>query len=484
LAQASSRVPAAFGFAVVRAVVLMAEGVSTPSTAADCSREPSSEEDEDVQVISTARGLQRCVESLTAYVKKQHKRGEEAVLSVDVEGVDLSRHGKACLLQVTDSDGCVFVIDLVTLSENRDGREGRSGRNRDDVVGPGLKQLLGRADVTKVLHDCRGDCDALYHQFNIRMRGIWDTQVAEFLHSRLTGSTTDHLVGLGRLLESKGLAEEVHKEKEKLRDVYEKDKTIWQRRPLPRSLLAYARRDVMFLDRLRKVQRTALRDALSLTLPSVDTQTVSDIVRCVSEGRAGATIRAHCRCRQCLPEDERRALSLFNAADLRCLVKPWPKVFAAVAQPGSTTQANRPLCWHHYHGGCEKGALCENLHDTVDCMAEAITHSAGIPGLFSKSKDTGIPTDTSEALQVSLAHAKQWFGDKFEHAAAAAWNHGAAASYQHQQALWQHWTAGAYPYNFMMPFAAQAMTHQYKHAGVDPKLAASKSRGNRGKKKA
>jgi ribonuclease D len=40
--------------------------------------------------------------------------------------------------------------------------------------------------VVKVMHDCRADSDALFHQHNVAIDNVFDTQVAHALHEKVT----------------------------------------------------------------------------------------------------------------------------------------------------------------------------------------------------------------------------------------------------------------------------------------------------------
>ena len=85
------------------------------------------------------------------------------IIAVDIEGIDLGRSGKICLIQVTDSKS-TWLFDITTLGDNAF-KEG------------GLSSIFANDKICKIVYDGRGDCDALYHQFKCEMVNVLDMQV-------------------------------------------------------------------------------------------------------------------------------------------------------------------------------------------------------------------------------------------------------------------------------------------------------------------
>ncbi|KAI6851069.1 hypothetical protein KC323_g9542, partial [Hortaea werneckii] len=98
---------------------------------------------------------------------------------VDMEGVNLSRHGSISLMQIYAPESRnIFIVDIYTL-----------GAQAFDIPGPQgntLKNMLEGSEITKYLFDARNDADALHALFNIRLAHVVDVQLLE-LASR-TGS--------------------------------------------------------------------------------------------------------------------------------------------------------------------------------------------------------------------------------------------------------------------------------------------------------
>jgi exonuclease 3'-5' domain-containing protein 1 len=100
------------------------------------------------------------VEAARAAVEKLKASG--GAIALDCEGVNLGRCGKICVIQVSTRDQ-VFLFDVHGLDGSSD-------------ISQALREVLEDASITKIIHDCKMDSDALYHHLEIRLRGIHDTQ--------------------------------------------------------------------------------------------------------------------------------------------------------------------------------------------------------------------------------------------------------------------------------------------------------------------
>jgi ribonuclease D len=94
---------------------------------------------------------------------------DQKFLTLDAEGVFLSRTGKATLVTVGVNDGArvrVFLFYLIDeIAEY-------SARLRSI-----LKEILEDASTIKIIHDCRQDSDSLNEFFGIKLAGVFDTSI-------------------------------------------------------------------------------------------------------------------------------------------------------------------------------------------------------------------------------------------------------------------------------------------------------------------
>lgn len=168
-------------------------------------------------------------------------------IAVDCEGVLLSRTGRLCLLQLAIPDA-VYVIDLV----GNDPSDTQYAQSLFDKGG--LKGLLEDSEVVKVMHDCRHDSDALYHQFGVKLGPVIDTQVAFSVLRRVRGMEEGLPVSLKTLLKKFQFASEGDLElKKSVKESMKGDDGFWLKRPLSEQALCYARFDVEHLLQIAQV---------------------------------------------------------------------------------------------------------------------------------------------------------------------------------------------------------------------------------------
>lgn len=176
--------------------------------------------------------------------------GHEVTLAVDFEGVKLCRHGALCLVQMTCSDDptLVYVLDIYVL--------GRRAFVMETVNGTSMKSLLESESVRKVWFDPRNDVDALYHQFGIMPKGIFDVQLAEVADRRNRGLSVNYVQSLYKCLgqcpslqgEQKVFADKINDLGKKLFEPsYGGNYEIFQQRPLNPVIMVYAAHDSRYM---------------------------------------------------------------------------------------------------------------------------------------------------------------------------------------------------------------------------------------------
>ncbi|KAL3587586.1 hypothetical protein FPOAC2_13483 [Fusarium poae] len=149
---------------------------------------------------------------------------------IDLEGVNLSRHGTISIMQVYYLPRkCTYLIDVYTLGDKCFSTPGRNGRT--------LKEILESDSVTKVFFDVRNDSDALYGNYQIKLAGIHDLQLMELstrsFSRRTAGLGSDERERTSTFAPEKGGRYEVFNE-----------------RPLPDAIKSYCAQDVQILPRL------------------------------------------------------------------------------------------------------------------------------------------------------------------------------------------------------------------------------------------
>lgn len=157
----------------------------------------------------------------------------QLVIGFDCEGVDLCRNGTLCIMQIAFSDA-VYLVDAI-----------EGGR----AVMEACKPALESGYVTKVIHDCKRDSEALYFQYGIRLHNVVDTQIAYHLIEEQEGRkrTLDDYISFVGLLADARYCGISYYEKKEVRTLLKEDPNFWTYRPLSDQMIRAAADDVRFL---------------------------------------------------------------------------------------------------------------------------------------------------------------------------------------------------------------------------------------------
>ena len=174
------------------------------------------------------------------------------ILYVDIEGINLSRHGSISIIQIYQSEeDHVYLVDVHGL-----GAAAFTTKSSDGSTT--VKAVLENRSIAKAFFDVRNDSDALYHQFNIYLQGVVDLQLMQ-LRTR-TGSRR-LLNGLARCLESYFAksrmiveAAEWSRAKQAGVQLFAPEKggayEVFNFRPMRQEIIDYCIQDVTFLPKL------------------------------------------------------------------------------------------------------------------------------------------------------------------------------------------------------------------------------------------
>eukprot|EP00668_Euglena_longa_P040919 GGOE01053852.1.p1 GENE.GGOE01053852.1~~GGOE01053852.1.p1 ORF type:complete len:312 (+),score=76.23 GGOE01053852.1:82-936(+) len=146
-------------------------------------------------------------------------RGElaaEDTLALDCEGVHLSRYGKLSLVQIGTRGGRCFLFDVLNCTA-------------ESPIVQLLACLLESPAITKIIHDCRMDSDALFHLLNIRLAGVHDTQLHAGDGLSLNAALRKYQLPLNHLHDT---------------HVYDSNPAFWATRPLTSQMVQWASQDI------------------------------------------------------------------------------------------------------------------------------------------------------------------------------------------------------------------------------------------------
>ncbi|XP_070053880.1 uncharacterized protein [Nicotiana tomentosiformis] len=157
----------------------------------------------------------------------------ELVVGLDCEGVGLSRYGTLCIVQLAFPDA-IYLVDAI-----------RGGKKLINACKPALESTY----VTKVIHDCKRDSEALYYQCDIKLHNVMDTQIAYYLIEEQLGKkrAPDDHISFVRLLADPRYCGISYVEKKEVRSLLREDPQFWTYRPLSELMVRAAADDVRFL---------------------------------------------------------------------------------------------------------------------------------------------------------------------------------------------------------------------------------------------
>jgi hypothetical protein len=164
----------------------------------------------------------------------------EACLSLDCEGINLGRQGKVSLVQISTANRC-FLFDVLTETPQS-----------EMIIY--LKTVLEDASITKIIHDCRADSDALHHLFGIDLKGVHDTQAWQ-----ITMLPILNRLNLNDTLKTFGC--KINTVRNSL--VYRSNPKYWATRPLTKEMIEWASEDVVTLFALQKAQMARATPAVA-----------------------------------------------------------------------------------------------------------------------------------------------------------------------------------------------------------------------------
>ncbi|PHT47314.1 hypothetical protein CQW23_11522 [Capsicum baccatum] len=121
----------------------------------------------------------------------------------------------------------------------------RGGKELINACKPALESIY----ITKVIHDCKRDSEALYYQFGIKLHNVMDTQIAYYLIEEQMGkkSAPDGHISFVRLLGDPCYCGISYVEKKEVRSLLKEDPQFWAYRPLSDLMVRAAADDVRFL---------------------------------------------------------------------------------------------------------------------------------------------------------------------------------------------------------------------------------------------
>lgn len=194
-------------------------------------------------MVSTDAGIADLIELLEGVP------ADPPSLFVDLEGVNLSRHGTISLLQIyAVPQKQTHLVDMHTLKER--------AFSQPSVNGTTLGDILESPLIPKVFFDVRNDSDALYSHFGIKLAGVQDLQLMELATRSFPKRRVN---GLARCIENDAPMTAAERQswkatKQKRVDLFAPERggsyEVFNVRPLAKDIIQYCVEDVRLLPRL------------------------------------------------------------------------------------------------------------------------------------------------------------------------------------------------------------------------------------------
>lgn len=221
-------------------------------------------------------------------------------VAFDCEGVNLCRLGSVEIVSICFSTSEVYLIDF--------------GKDKCPKIVEAVKDLFECSTLTKIIHDCRMDCDALYHKHGIKVNNVHDTSAFhDFIGYEKNKNLNDTLSYYG-----------IRVNVERDKSVYQSNPNFWATRPLTKKMIDWASSDVDKLFQLAERQLKRISSALKSSAIEKSANyatTTRDMKLCTGLvvrgnvgrfiGRGGANIRSLERETGCLMYQDREKNTWF-----------------------------------------------------------------------------------------------------------------------------------------------------------------------------
>lgn len=174
--------------------------------------------------VSSSRRIDaggRFISAVNSILLSEERNNDNTRVAFDCEGVNLSRIGSVEVVSICFSPTDVFLVDL-------------GGAEPCPEIVKAVKDLFESDKVTKIIHDCRMDCDALFHLHGIKVNNIHDTSCFHYVITSMEDKN------LNDVLRFNGISTNAARDN----SVYRVNPAFWATRPLTPQMVDWASADV------------------------------------------------------------------------------------------------------------------------------------------------------------------------------------------------------------------------------------------------
>lgn len=208
----------------------------------------------------------RLIENEADCEKAIEEINKNKIVAMDFEGTNLGRYGKICIMQIYTQEANFqnsSNFQNIPNYQNIPNLQNPKDLNREFVenyyifdlmktsVQKNIYKIIECKKTVKVIHDCREDSSALYNQLGLKLQNVYDLSRAHMLILEKERKGDIYQIGFCQLLKDYlGIEDDTVNNLKK--SMYKNEK-IWEMRPLNKTSIIYALKNVKYLIPLYKI---------------------------------------------------------------------------------------------------------------------------------------------------------------------------------------------------------------------------------------